>query len=108
MLRLSQDSKAAGRWETNYGGEYFGAGVGGAITGRGADLLIIDDPHSEQDAQCQQQQWTMHGSGIHLVHVSVYNLADIVCVMTRWSEKDLTGNLMRAMGRSQSGSMGRH
>ena len=47
---LQEDSKAAGRWETEQGGEYFAAGVGGAITGRGADLLIIDDPHSEQDA----------------------------------------------------------
>ena len=47
---LQEDSKAAGRWETAQGGEYFAAGVGGAITGRGADLLIIDDPHSEQDA----------------------------------------------------------
>ena len=48
--RLREDSQAAGRWETAQGGEYFAAGVGGAITGRGADLLIIDDPHSEQDA----------------------------------------------------------
>ena len=48
--RLQEDSKAAGRWETAQGGEYFAAGVGGAITGRGADLLIIDDPHSEQDS----------------------------------------------------------
>ena len=47
---LREDSQAAGRWETAQGGEYFAAGVGGAITGRGADLLIIDDPHSEQDA----------------------------------------------------------
>ncbi len=47
---LHVDSKAAGRWDTSAGGEYFAAGVGGAITGRGADLLIIDDPHSEQDA----------------------------------------------------------
>ena len=46
--RLREDSQAAGRWETAQGGEYFAAGVGGAITGRGADLLIIDDPHSEQ------------------------------------------------------------
>ncbi len=49
-VNLSADSKSAGRWETDKGGEYFAAGVGGAITGRGADLLIIDDPHSEQDA----------------------------------------------------------
>ena len=48
--RLREDSQAAGRWETAQGGEYFASGVGGAITGRGADLLIIDDPHSEQDA----------------------------------------------------------
>ena len=45
--RLREDSQAAGRWETEQGGEYFAAGVGSAITGRGADLLIIDDPHSE-------------------------------------------------------------
>ena len=47
---MKQDSQAAGRWETSAGGEYFAAGVGAAMTGRGADLLIIDDPHSEQDA----------------------------------------------------------
>ncbi len=47
---LREDSKAAGKWETAQGGEYYAAGTGSAITGRGADLLIIDDPHSEQDA----------------------------------------------------------
>ena len=47
---LQADSKAAGRWNTNMGGEYFAIGVGGAVTGKGADLLIIDDPHSEQEA----------------------------------------------------------
>ena len=49
-LKLESDNKSAGRWTTNEGGESFYAGVGGAITGRGADLLIIDDPVSEQDA----------------------------------------------------------
>ncbi len=48
-VELRADSKAAGRWETTKAGEYFAAGVGGAITGRGADLLIIDDPHSERN-----------------------------------------------------------
>mgnify|MGYP003642111148 CR=1 FL=1 len=46
-LALRADSKAAGRWSTSKGGEYFAIGVGGAVTGKGADLLIIDDPHSE-------------------------------------------------------------
>jgi len=50
-VRLRQDSKAAGRWNTNAEGEYFAIGVGGAVTGKGADLLIIDDPHSEQEAR---------------------------------------------------------
>jgi len=49
-LGLSSDSKAAGRWNTSKGGDYFAIGVGGAVTGKGADLLIIDDPHSEQEA----------------------------------------------------------
>jgi len=50
-VALRHDSKAAGRWATNEGGEYFAIGVGGAVTGKGADLLIIDDPHSEQEAK---------------------------------------------------------
>jgi predicted phage terminase large subunit-like protein len=68
-VSLKQDSKAAGRWDTNLGGEYFAVGVGGAMTGRGADVLIIDDPHSEQDAMSDfgvgqllgvVQLWTSH------------------------------------------------
>lgn len=43
---LSSDSKAAGRWNTNQNGKYFAIGVGGNIAGRGAHLLIIDDPHA--------------------------------------------------------------
>ena len=49
-ISLSADSKAAGRWNTNKKGDYFAIGVGGAVTGKGADVLIIDDPHSEQEA----------------------------------------------------------
>jgi predicted phage terminase large subunit-like protein len=63
---LKQDSKAAGRWDTSDGGEYFAVGVGGAMTGRGADLLIIDDPHSEQDAASDlalENCWEWYSSG---------------------------------------------
>jgi len=95
-IKLSQDSKAAGRWETNQGGEYFAAGVGGAITGRGADLLIIDDPHSEQDALSETAmenayEWYTSGPRQRLQPGG-----RIVIVMTRWSTKDLTGQLMKA------------
>ena len=71
---LKQDSQAAGRWETSAGGEYFAAGVGAAMTGRGADLLIIDDPHSEQDALHPLQRTIRHTSGTHLARVSVSSL----------------------------------
>jgi hypothetical protein len=72
-VELRVDSKAAGRWETGQGGEYYAAGVGGAITGRGADLLIIDDPHSEQDALSDTRRWRMRMSGIRLGLVSGYS-----------------------------------
>ena len=91
---LQEDSKAAGRWETAQGGEYFAAGVGGAITGRGADLLIIDDPHSEQDAMSKTSldsayEWYTSGPRQRLQPGG-----KIVLVMTRWSTRDLTGKLI--------------
>ena len=91
---LREDSQAAGRWETAQGGEYFAAGVGGAITGRGADLLIIDDPHSEQDAMSASAfdnayEWYTSGPRQRLQPGG-----QIVLVMTRWSKKDLTGILL--------------
>ena len=91
---LKQDSQAAGRWETSVGGEYFAAGVGAAMTGRGADLLIIDDPHSEQDALSttaldNAYEWYTSGPRQRLQPGG-----SIVIVMTRWSTKDLTGKLM--------------
>ena len=93
---LRADSKAAGRWDTGQGGEYFAAGVGGAITGRGADLLIIDDPHSEQDALSDSAlenayEWYTSGPRQRLQPGG-----SIVVVMTRWSLKDLTGKLIKA------------
>jgi len=94
QTRLQEDSKAAGRWETEQGGEYFAAGVGGAITGRGADLLIIDDPHSEQDAlsaTAMESAYEWYTSG---PRQRLQPGAKIVLVMTRWSKKDLTGILL--------------
>ena len=98
-VTLAADSKAAGRWESNHGGEYFAAGVGGAITGRGADLLVIDDPHSEQDALSPtvldgHYEWYTSGPRQRLQPGGA-----IVLVMTRWSIKDLTGRLLDAQGK---------
>ena len=94
--RLREDSQAAGKWETEQGGEYYAAGVGSAITGRGADLLIIDDPHSEQDAMNPEAlerayEWYTSGPRQRLQPGGA-----IVVVMTRWSLKDLTGALINS------------
>ena len=97
-VNLSADSKSAGRWETDKGGEYFAAGVGGAITGRGADLLIIDDPHSEQDAlspSALESAWEWYSSG---PRQRLQPGGTIVIVMTRWSTLDLTSKLIKRMG----------
>ena len=101
--RLMEDSQAAGKWKTEQGGEYFAAGVGGAITGRGADLLIIDDPHKEQDikkdSKSFEKAWNWYTSG---PRQRLQPGGRIVCVMTRWSTKDLTGQLIRAQGEENS------
>ena len=97
-LKLEADNKSAGRWTTNGGGESFYAGVGGAITGRGADLLIIDDPVSEQDALSPTAmdavyEWYTSGPRQRLQPGGI-----IVIVMTRWSTKDLVGKVLKKQG----------
>ena len=99
---LREDSKAAGKWETAQGGEYYAAGTGSAITGRGADLLIIDDPHSEQDALNdgaleKAYEWYTSGPRQRLQPGGA-----IILVMTRWSTKDLTSMLLRAQKEPKS------
>jgi hypothetical protein len=99
-VALQADSKAAGRWATNAGGDYFAIGVGGTVTGKGADLLIIDDPHSEQEAALSEinpeiydktYEWYTSGPRQRLQPGG-----SIVIVMTRWSKKDLTGQIIKS------------
>jgi len=97
---LKSDSKAAGRWNTSAGGDYFAIGVGGTVTGKGADLLIIDDPHSEQEAAIAASnpevydkvfEWYSSGPRQRLQPGGA-----IVVVMTRWSKRDLTGRIIQS------------
>ena len=93
-VRLAADSKAAGRWETSKGGEYFASGVGGAMTGRGADFLVIDDPHSEQDALSEtamEKAYEWYTSG---PRQRLQPGGKILLVMTRWSKVDLTAQVL--------------
>jgi predicted phage terminase large subunit-like protein len=99
QIELQADSKSASRWGTNFNGEYFAIGVGGALAGRGADLFIIDDPHSEQEAKQGRSdvflpawEWFQSGPIQRLMPGGA-----IIVVMTRWSKLDLTGQIVNHM-----------
>ena len=101
QIELQSDSKSASRWGTNFSGEYFAIGVGGALAGRGADLFIIDDPHSEQEAKLGRPEvflpaweWFQSGPIQRLMPGGA-----IIVVMTRWSKLDLTGQIVTQMER---------
>jgi predicted phage terminase large subunit-like protein len=93
---IADDQKAAGKWSTGAGGQYYAVGVGGALAGRGADLFVIDDPHSEQDIKANSRatfdnawSWFQTGPLQRLMPGGA-----IVVIMTRWSLIDLTGRLV--------------
>ena len=97
QTKLASDSKAAGRWNTEQGGDYFAIGVDGAVTGKGADILIVDDPHSEQEAKQGNPavydgvyEWYTSGPRQRLQPGGA-----IIIVMTRWSKRDLTGQILK-------------
>lgn len=93
---IASDQKAAGKWSTSAGGQYYAAGVGGALAGRGADLFVIDDPHSEQDVKANSRlafdtawAWFQTGPLQRLMPGGA-----IIVIMTRWGKLDLTGRLL--------------
>ena len=98
-VKLAADSKASGRWDTSSGGMYYAVGVGSNLAGRGGDLVIIDDPHSEQTAMSSagfDDAWDWYTGG---PRQRLQPGGSIVLVQTRWSEKDLTGQLLRSMAK---------
>ena len=95
-VTVSQDNKSAGRWSTNFNGEFYACGIGASVAGRGADLLLVDDPHSEQDllagnfdALEKAYQWFMFGARTRLM-----SGGRIAVVHTRWHQSDLIGHLV--------------
>jgi len=98
-VKLASDSKASGRWDTSAGGMYYAVGVGSNLAGRGGDLIIIDDPHSEQTAMSAagfDDAWDWYTGG---PRQRLQPGGSIVIVQTRWSEKDMTGQLLRSMAK---------
>ena len=96
---LSADSKASGRWDTKAGGMYYAVGVGSNLAGRGGDLIVIDDPHSEQIAMSNsgfEDAWEWYTGG---PRQRLQPGGAIVLVQTRWSQKDMTGQLIKSMAK---------
>ena len=96
---LSADSKASGRGDTKAGGMYYAVGVGSNLAGRGGDLIVIDDPHSEQTAMSNsgfEDAWEWYTGG---PRQRLQPGGAIVLVQTRWSQKDMTGQLIKSMAK---------
>jgi len=98
-VKLAVDSKSAGRWNTNTGGEYYACGIGSSIAGRGADLLLVDDPHSEQDVIngnfetfSKAYDWFTFGARTRLMPGG-----RVAIIQTRWHMDDLTGRVTKDM-----------
>ena len=103
VTKLAVDSKSAGRWNTSAGGEYYACGVGSALAGRGADLLLVDDPHSEQDVINgnfsvfeKAYEWYTFGARTRLMPG-----ARVAIIQTRWHMDDLTGLVVKDMSQNE-------
>ncbi len=98
---LAEDSQAANRWHTNAGGSYVAAGVGTAITGRGAHVLLIDDPIKDREeadsATTRDRVWDWYTS---TAYTRLMPGGAIVLIQTRWHEDDLAGRLLTAQKRT--------
>ena len=101
---LAADSKSAGRWDTNLGGGYYATGVGSALAGRGADLLLVDDPHNEQDiingnfdVFDKTYEWFTYGARTRLMPGG-----RVAIIQTRWHQSDLTGRVTQDMDRDEN------
>ena len=102
-VKLAVDSKSAGRWNTNTGGEYYACGIGSSIAGRGADLLLVDDPHSEQDVIngnfetfSKAYDWFPFGARTRLMPGG-----RVAIIQTRWHMDDLTGRVTKDMTQNE-------
>ena len=102
-VKLASDSKSAGRWSTSVGGEYYACGVGSALAGRGAHLLLVDDPHSEQDVINgnfvvfeKAYEWFTFGARTRLMPGG-----SVAIIQTRWHMDDLTGRVVKDMAQNE-------
>lgn len=99
QTRLDPDSQSAEAWLTTSGGGYVAAGVGGGITGKGAHILLIDDPvKNREDAESQNNRdssWDWYTS---TAYTRLAPGGGVLVILTRWHDDDLAGRLLKAAG----------
>lgn len=97
-VTLSEDSSAIGKFATNKEGLYISTGVGGALTGRGADILLIDDPiKNRQDADSEVKRKAIWDWYVSTARTRVMPNGAIILIQTRWHKDDLAGKLLKSM-----------
>ena len=101
-VSLRADSKAAYRWHTNADGIYVSAGVCTGVTGRGADIVLIDDPfkdRQEADSETRREHvWRWYQSTLY---TRLMPGAAIILIQTRWHDDDLAGRLLECMEKGE-------
>lgn len=94
-IQLKEDSQAKNLWKTQQGGSYTAVGRGGTITGRGADVLLIDDPIANRE---EAESKTIRDSVWDWYTSTVYTRLEkggaIIIIMTRWHTDDLVGRVL--------------
>lgn len=95
--RLDPDSQSAEAWLTTGGGGFVAAGVGGGITGKGAHVLVIDDPvKNREDAESQNNRdanWDWYTS---TAYTRLAPGGGVLVILTRWHDDDLAGRLLKS------------
>lgn len=93
--RLAKDSKSKGFWHTSGEGYYLSVGVGSALTGKGADLLLIDDPHKDrEEADSPTQRQKVHKWYTSTARTRMSANGAIILIQTRWHDDDLYGRIV--------------
>ncbi len=95
QAKLAPDNRAVSRWQTQAGGSYYAVGVGGPLTGRGADVLLIDDPHKNRaEAESKVTRDTVWDWFRSTAYTRLEQGGSVVIIMTRWHQDDLVGRCL--------------
>lgn len=96
---LGLDSASVSRISTGQHGNYFAVGIGGPLTGRGANVLLVDDPHKDRaDAESEVMRKRAKDWFQSVAYTRLMDGGAVILMMTRWHQDDLAGWLLSEHG----------